>query len=287
MPNWKPCGPTVNERQIVSALVVDYIHSHSRQMLLTPLGQCVGGGSIDWHFSQFLTTALTDALETVGLTCLTKYNVRLGTLVRLSSQLRSDLTRTASTDSPYSLTRLASASSHHLISISLGALVRTLAFPVRVSVIHLCTHTESVWRCNIVAFHINAMFTPFSTASSSTKFMCCVSFSFRDQLASSTAAPSCSSDTVVYWPLTRPNMPFQRRRKCIFHCRGRAWLTIWDRVKIPRYSHKVMHQKRMTCELHDSYFHSMTIKHAIPKTAEVHIPMGSYGKILSGRWTII
>ena len=81
---------------------------------------------------------------------------------------------------------------------------------------------------------------------------------------------------VVYWPPTRPNMPFQRRWKCIFHWRGRAWLTIWDRVKIPRYSHKLMHRKRVTCELHDSYFRSMTIKHATPKTAEVH-------KILSGR----
>ena len=89
--------------------------------------------------------------------------------------------------------------------------------------------------------------------------------------------------TVVYWPPTRPNMPFQRRQKCIFHWCGRAWLTIWDRVKIPRYSHKLMHRKRVTCELHDSYFCSMTIKHAIPKTAEVHIPMASYEEILSGR----
>ena len=64
-------------------------------------------------------------------------------------------------------------------------------------------------------------------------------------------------------------MAFQRRRKCIFHWRGRAWLTIWDRVKIPRYSHKLMHRKRVTCELHDSYFRLMTIKHDIPKTAEV------------------
>ena len=31
-------------------------------------------------------------------------------------------------------------------------------------------------------------------------------------------------------------------------------------------------------ELHDSYFRSMTIKHAIPKTADMHIPMASYGK---------
>ena len=47
---------------------------------------------------------------------------------------------------------------------------------------------------------------------------------------------------------------------CIFHWRGRAWLTIWDRVKIPRYSHKLMRRKRLTCELHDSYFRSMMIK---------------------------
>ena len=50
-------------------------------------------------------------------------------------------------------------------------------------------------------------------------------------------------------------MPFQRRWKCIFH-----WLTILDKVKIPWYSHKRMHRKRVTCELHDSYFRSMTIK---------------------------
>ena len=64
-------------------------------------------------------------------------------------------------------------------------------------------------------------------------------------------------------------MPFQRWRKCIFHWCGRAWLTIWDRVKIPRYSHRLMHQKRVTWELHDSYFRLITIKHAIPKTVEV------------------
>ena len=29
-PNWKPFGPAVNEQQIVSALVVGYIHSYSR-----------------------------------------------------------------------------------------------------------------------------------------------------------------------------------------------------------------------------------------------------------------
>ena len=39
--------------------------------------------------------------------------------------------------------------------------------------------------------------------------------------------------------------------------------------KIPWYSHRLMHRKRVTCELYDSYFRSMTIKHAIPRTAEV------------------
>ena len=61
---------------------------------------------------------------------------------------------------------------------------------------------------------------------------------------------SCSIDAcvvVIYWPPTWPNMPFQRRRKCIFHWRGRDWLTICDRVKISRYIHKLMHRKRATC----------------------------------------
>ena len=204
-----------------------------------PFGQRMGGGSIDWHFLQFLTIVLTDALETVGSTYLIKYNVRLtpgwplrwwidlihlescslgdtalaqyggsaafltglnhrrGTLVKLSARLCSDLTRATSTDSPYSLTRLASASSRRLISISLAALVRTLAFPVGVSVTHLCTQSESVWICNMVASHVSAMFMPFSTASSSAKFTYCVSLSLRSQLASSTTAPSCSRDTPV------------------------------------------------------------------------------------------
>ena len=44
--------------------------------------------------------------------------------------------------------------------------------------------------------------------------------------------------------------------------------------KIPQYSHRLMHQKRVTCELHDSYFRLMTIKHAIPRTVEVTHPDG-------------
>ena len=86
---------------------------------------------------------------------------------------------------------------------------------------------------------------------------------------------------VVYLPPTPPNIPFQRRRKLHIPlarpgkrlCR-RACLTIWDKVKIPRCSHKLMNRKRVTCELHDSYFRSMMIKHAIPKTAEVAYSVG-------------
>ena len=54
--------------------------------------------------------------------------------------------------------------------------------------------------------------------------------------------------------------------------------------KIPWYSHRLMPRKRVTCELHDSYFRSMTIKHAIPRTAEVTHPDGqSWGDI---EWVI-
>ena len=46
--------------------------------------------------------------------------------------------------------------------------------------------------------------------------------------------------------------------------RRRAWLKKWDKVKILWYTHRLMHRKRVTCELHDSYFRLMSIKHAIP-----------------------
>ena len=85
-----------------------------------------------------------------------------------------------------------------------------------------------------------------------------------------------SIQNVVYWPPARPNMPFQRQWKLHIplasygkRLRWRAWLTIWDKVKIPLCSHKLMHRKRVTRELHESYFCSMMIQHAIPKTVEV------------------
>ena len=49
---------------------------------------------------------------------------------------------------------------------------------------------------------------------------------------------------------------------------GGNWLTKWDKLKFPWYTHRLMHRKRVTCELHDSYFRLMTLKHAIPKIEE-------------------
>ena len=47
---------------------------------------------------------------------------------------------------------------------------------------------------------------------------------------------------------------------------GGNCLTKWDEVKkFPSYTHRLMHRKRVTCELDDSYFCLMTIKHAISK----------------------
>ena len=46
---------------------------------------------------------------------------------------------------------------------------------------------------------------------------------------------------------------------------GGLRLIIWDKVKVPLCHHREMHWKRVTSELHDSYFRLMTIKHAISK----------------------
>ena len=46
---------------------------------------------------------------------------------------------------------------------------------------------------------------------------------------------------------------------------GGLRLIIWDKVKVPLCHYWVMHRKRVTSELHDSYFYLMTIKHSISK----------------------
>ena len=44
---------------------------------------------------------------------------------------------------------------------------------------------------------------------------------------------------------------------------GGLRLIIWDKVKVPLCQYRLMHRKRVTSELHDSYFRLMTIKHSI------------------------
>ena len=63
-------------------------------------------------------------------------------------------------------------------------------------------------------------------------------------------------------------------RKKVTHSNGcyerksRGW-KLADEIgwakKIPWYTHRLMRRKRVSCELHDSYFRLMTIKHAISK----------------------
>ena len=88
-------------------------------------------------------------------------------------------------------------SSCRRISISLAALVCTLALLVRVSEIHLWTQAESVNKCKVVVFQRIAKFIPLIMASSSARLICWESFSGRNQQASSTTAPSYISDMPV------------------------------------------------------------------------------------------
>ena len=46
---------------------------------------------------------------------------------------------------------------------------------------------------------------------------------------------------------------------------GGLGLIVWDKVKVPLCQYRLIHRKRVTSELHDSYFRLMTIKHSISK----------------------
>ena len=81
---------------------------------------------------------------------------------------------------------------------------------------------------------------------------------------------------VIFWPSTRPQkMLFQGdapegsdtfQWPVIERDRvGGLRLIIWDKVMVPLCHYRLMHRKRVTCELHDSYFRLMTIKHSISK----------------------
>ena len=72
--------------------------------------------------------------------------------------------------------------------------------------------------------------------------------------------------------LTRPEMPFEDDAPeggDTFYERKSRGRKLADEIgqakKFPWYTHRLMHWKRVTCELHDSYFRLMTIKHSISK----------------------
>ena len=63
---------------------------------------------------------------------------------------------------------------------------------------------------------------------------------------------------------------------CIFRwpVMGRDLLTIWDRIKIPRYSHKLMHRKGGPVNFKTVISARWWSKHAIPKKAEIAYSVG-------------
>ena len=84
-----------------------------------------------------------------------------------------------------------------------------------------------------------------------------------------------TSQLLCFDILTWPKMPFEvMHRKEVIHSngyyerksRGRKLADEMGRArKIPMVHYRVMHRKRETSELHDSYFYLMTIKHSISK----------------------
>ena len=93
--------------------------------------------------------------------------------------------------------------------------------------------------------------------------------------------------------VTHSNGSYERKS------RGRKLADEMRRAKnFPWYTHRPMHRKRVTCELHDSYFRLMTIKHSISKiewasndyitqlssTSQLSCRRDVVGKATSGRW---
>ena len=71
----------------------------------------------------------------------------------------------------------------------------------------------------------------------------------------------CHSKVMHRKEVTHSNGSYERKS------RGRKLADEMGRAKkkFPWYTHRLMHRKRVTSELHDSYFRLMTIKHSISK----------------------
>ena len=121
-------------------------------------------------------------------------NHHCGTHVNQSVMFHVNGTYITSMVSVYFFTSSLSVLSHILMSISLTALVRTLAFPVSVSYIQWYTHTESVFTSSTLPCHWRAKLMPFNMPS---KLMCWVSASGHNQQASSNTISRYSKATPI------------------------------------------------------------------------------------------
>ena len=90
----------------------------------------------------------------------------------------------------------------------------------------------------------------------------------------------CHSNVMHRKEVTHSNGSYERKS------RGRKLADEMGRgkKKFPWYTHRLMRRKRVTCELHDSYFRSMTITQAIPKIAEVTHPDRQISEEIAEAW---
>ena len=70
----------------------------------------------------------------------------------------------------------------------------------------------------------------------------------------------CHSKVMHWKEVTHSNGSYERKS-----CGQKLADEMGQGKKFPWYTHRLTHRKRVACELHDSYFRLMTIKHAISK----------------------
>ena len=104
---------------------------------------------------------------------------------------------------------------------------------------------------------------------------------------------SCRCYVLTFWPGQKCHSRWRTGRKWYILMAvmrgnrvGGNWLMKSDEVKkkVPLYSHRLTHRKRVTSELNDSYFRSMTITQAIPKIAEVAHPDRQISEEIAEAW---
>ena len=97
----------------------------------------------------------------------------------------------------------------------------------------------------------------------------------------------CHSKVMHRKEVTHSNGSYERKS------RGRKLADEIGRAKkFPWYTHRLMHQKRVTCELHDSYFRLMTIKHSISKIEwaiewALNYYITQLNSSSNGRWNVV